>query len=103
MQWAMSALPLKADVCGAIAEVRFVPIADIATSAHSKSKSAFCDRLAVQQVHSFMVVARDAIERALIVIRILVIKPGEYHGRAALWARRSFVAHVWKVRIVRHE
>jgi hypothetical protein len=49
------------------------------------------------------VLARDAIERALIVIRILVIKPGEHHCRAALWAQRSFVAHVRKVRIVKHE
>ena len=30
MQKAMSALPLKADICSAQANVRFVPIADIA-------------------------------------------------------------------------
>ena len=29
MQKAMSALPPKADMCGALADVRFVPIADI--------------------------------------------------------------------------
>ncbi|MGA9437711.1 MAG: hypothetical protein WBV76_05880, partial [Pseudolabrys sp.] len=28
-QKVMSALPLKADMCGALADVRFVPIADI--------------------------------------------------------------------------
>ena len=31
-QKGMSALPLKADICGALADVRFVPKADIRTS-----------------------------------------------------------------------
>ena len=30
----MSALPPKADMCSALGDVRFVPIADIATSHH---------------------------------------------------------------------
>ena len=36
MQNGMSALPPKADMCGATRDVRFVPIADIARSAKAK-------------------------------------------------------------------
>ena len=32
VQNAMSALPPKADMCGALGDVRFVPIADVVTS-----------------------------------------------------------------------
>jgi hypothetical protein len=41
-QKVMSALPLKADMCGALGDVRFVPIADIQEDILRKQK----DRLA---------------------------------------------------------
>ena len=53
--------------------------------------------LTVLHDHSFMVVAGNAIERALTVIRTFAINPGKHHRRAALWAGRSLVAQVWKV------
>ncbi len=54
-------------------------------------------RLTVLHDHSFMVIAGNAIERALTVIRTFAINPGKHHRRAALWAGRSLVAQVRKV------
>jgi hypothetical protein len=39
----------------------------MAPATHPKSNAASCDRLAILQIHSFMVFAGDAIERALAV------------------------------------
>jgi hypothetical protein len=59
--------------------------------------------MAVAQDYTAMVIARDAIEGAHTIIFVLAINSGKHHRCATLWARRPFVAGVWKVRIGRHE
>jgi hypothetical protein len=70
---------------------------------HSKKRPPSETALVILQDHSLIVVAGDAIEGTLTLIWTLTIKPGKHHRRTTLWARRSFIARVWKVRIGRHE
>jgi hypothetical protein len=53
--------------------------------------------MAVAQDYTAMVIARDAIEGAHTIIFVLAINSGKHHRCATLWARRPFVAGVWKV------
>ena len=50
VQNVMSALPPKADMCGATRDVRFVPIADMATCRHFKAASRDLSQFALPRV-----------------------------------------------------
>src|SRR5262245_9076595 len=81
LQWAMSALPPKADMCSALADVRFGPKADINSAERRRQLSAVAHSILVTYslallfrpvVSSFLTSSGDSFGRSIVSVSLSI-------------------------------